>query len=474
MGVGMKRLTSMLALILALLTALAGEGLAQLRLLPASEYDRIAVRIPQAVSRNLEAMQRSNDFERLAKFRAKNRYRKIARPVGMLKLLLQDQTGKTGTSLCTASIVSRDFILTNNHCVPGPVGYRILLAKIQMEYLDSKNTRSVRVYAVDPKPVETDEFLDYTILRVSGNPGAVYGTVKISAQAPEKREAIFIVHHPEGLPQILSRKDCFIDRLEGREFVHSCDTLGGSSGSPIFSDNTSEMIGLHYAGGRDGNFGKSIAAILERSQVFCRDEEAIGVVASLSGPRRCVPVRAATTKTATGAKPRPVPPPPARQDAEAWKMVKTSEDIDLLREFMREFPDSRYVRLARFRIKVLQKGKANKLAAQDQERRRREARERQRLADERRRRIEEERGLADDGSLYTVQVFSTRTQKTAKDLAIRLKNKGFPAYVSRFQSSRNEVRYRVRVGKTTKARALELSDRLKREGGIRKAQLTKL
>ena len=68
-----------LFLSMALMVALAGEGLAQLRLLPASEFQRIAVRIPQAVSRNLEAMQQSNDFEFLAKFRTKNRYRRIAR-----------------------------------------------------------------------------------------------------------------------------------------------------------------------------------------------------------------------------------------------------------------------------------------------------------------------------------------------------------------------------------------------------------
>jgi len=82
--------------------------------------------------------------------------------------------------------------------------------------------------------------------------------------------------------------------------------------------------------------------------------------------------------------------------------------------------------------------------------------------------------VADDGSLYTVQVFSSQYQKNAQDLANRLKNKGFPAYVSRFQSSRNEVRFRVRVGKTTKTRAIELSDRLKREALMREPQLTKL
>ena len=82
MTVGMTLFFSV-ALLPAVFFAAAGEGLAQLRLLPASEFQRIAVRIPQAVSRNLEAMQQSNDFEFLAKFRAKNRYRRIARPVGM-------------------------------------------------------------------------------------------------------------------------------------------------------------------------------------------------------------------------------------------------------------------------------------------------------------------------------------------------------------------------------------------------------
>lgn len=79
-----------------------------------------------------------------------------------------------------------------------------------------------------------------------------------------------------------------------------------------------------------------------------------------------------------------------------------------------------------------------------------------------------------DGSLYTVQVFSSRYQKNAQEMVRRLKTKGFPAYMNRFESADKQVVYRVRVGRTSKARAQTLSDQLKQNENMRDPVITKL
>ena len=52
----------------------------------------------------------------------------------------------------------------------------------------------------------------------------------------------------------MTREDCFVVKLpaDGRakdtDFSHLCDTMGGSSGSPVLSRRSLEVIGLHHLG----------------------------------------------------------------------------------------------------------------------------------------------------------------------------------------------------------------------------------
>lgn len=75
---------------------------------------------------------------------------------------------------------------------------------------------------------------------------------------------------------------------------------------------------------------------------------------------------------------------------------------------------------------------------------------------------------------YTVQVFSSKAEKNARELVKRLKYRGFSAYLNRFQSADNQVWYRVRVGRTDRAGAEILSGRLKSEANMKDPQVRKL
>jgi cell division septation protein DedD len=81
---------------------------------------------------------------------------------------------------------------------------------------------------------------------------------------------------------------------------------------------------------------------------------------------------------------------------------------------------------------------------------------------------------ADDGSLYTVQVFSSQRQDSARRLMERLQGQGFSAYLNRFETADRQVWYRVRVGKTDHAGAEALQSRLRAEAKLKNPQIQKL
>ncbi|MEM6648309.1 MAG: serine protease, partial [Bacteroidota bacterium] len=134
---------------------------------------------------------------------------------------------------------------------------------------------------VNISPVEANRDLDYAILSVQGNPSATYGTVPLYVRDPLPQEELFLIHHPAGLTQRITRQGCrlsdSIRAVYGSELRHRCDTKGGSSGALIFSDNQENgrfyVVGLHYAGFAQQtndayNSAKRFTALLEQSPIL--------------------------------------------------------------------------------------------------------------------------------------------------------------------------------------------------------------
>lgn len=70
--------------------------------------------------------------------------------------------------------------------------------------------------------------------------------------APNVGDKVYMIHHPKGWPKKISRKEdgskCRIIDTTSNTFKTDCDSIGGSSGSPVFRDSDDKLIGLHYAG----------------------------------------------------------------------------------------------------------------------------------------------------------------------------------------------------------------------------------
>jgi S1-C subfamily serine protease len=224
-----------------------------------------------------------------------------------------------GTFPCTAFLVSNEHLLTNHHCVPGVLddpragATRILSVTWLAGFTRAGLIEEAEGFAVAVTPVEASEPLDYAVLRVEGDPASRYPVLPLSAAMPTPGMPYWIIGHPRGEAQRISREGCRAAQpaTEDRRLRHTCDTLGGNSGSPIFDSSARQVIGLHNAGNdRVGiNYGIPMALILDASKVLRAAEpaqpqplplvmslhpEALGVGAELSvvadAPAGCTPL----------------------------------------------------------------------------------------------------------------------------------------------------------------------------------------
>ena len=267
------------ALLLASSLVMPASAQTGLLLFPANQYGRASLTMPQTAS-GLSTIQLQNvlgrnaNFERLDNYRPQDRFRRIALPVGRLDLLVSGPMG-TGVGNCTASILSERYIVTNSHCFPAGQG-AVRQASLLMDFYSEDAEAVARRFEVRSVPVERDAELDYAIAEVLGNPSATFGRVALEPRDPEPGESLLVVHHPMGMPKHMTRGGCRAHApvaIQGTDIRHRCDTLPGSSGSPILSEASGRMIGLHYGGSPNPgpntwNSGKRLTEIAARSTIL--------------------------------------------------------------------------------------------------------------------------------------------------------------------------------------------------------------
>jgi formylglycine-generating enzyme required for sulfatase activity len=239
-------------------------------------------------------------FEPIADFPPDDPIRVLGRAVGRLDILMTAPDGVRGVANCTATLIDRNKILTNHHCVPGPHGAVIERVLVRFGYLELGSTTS-RSFEVDLNPIEANRALDYAVLRVEGDPAGAFGIAPLNVRSAQTNEPLFIIHHPAGQPQRLTRAFCRANpkvALEGSALRHQCDTLPGSSGSLIFAQRNNALVGLHNLGGlvagdtQSFNRGIDAVALKGGSAQFaalcCASPRCDGVEALVGSERRCL------------------------------------------------------------------------------------------------------------------------------------------------------------------------------------------
>jgi V8-like Glu-specific endopeptidase len=175
------------------------------------------------------------------------------------------------TAMCTGFLIDDERMLTNEHCINRQDACASAMAIFGLELLETGGLRETTKYRCQ-KFIASDHELDVAIIRLDGKPGLVWGHMILNDRKIVGGEQTYMIQHPAGQPKQISRKDCSVTTAAAdgnganTDFGHKCDTLGGSSGSPVLGSDFT-VVGLHHLGfdSTDGRWvGENRAVRMER------------------------------------------------------------------------------------------------------------------------------------------------------------------------------------------------------------------
>lgn len=169
---------------------------------------------------------------------------------------------KNNTFSCTAFRVGPQLFMTNFHCTEIEPCEKIrfrsyyekgMPATKQKFYQCAKLLTAIKKY--DLAVYSVQETIDDI-------PMVILTDRSLNTQAP-----LFLASHPGGMVKKIDKSDdCKLqiveefNKYERVNITHSCDTMGGSSGSPVFDLGSRHVVALHW-GGNSNQVGKFNHAI---------------------------------------------------------------------------------------------------------------------------------------------------------------------------------------------------------------------
>jgi hypothetical protein len=169
-----------------------------------------------------------------------------------------------GNTLCTAWRVGpNNRMLTNHHCFSSTAQARDTEVWFNYQCLIcGADVAEDPVKVNGSKVIATDETYDYTLFSVDDfSKISRFGHLTLADRQARSGEELYIPQHPNGEPTKLAIDSdvdngaCKVDdpTFDGyataSDVSYRCDTDFGSSGSPVLSRSTHEVIALHHFGG---------------------------------------------------------------------------------------------------------------------------------------------------------------------------------------------------------------------------------
>lgn len=163
-------------------------------------------------------------------------------------------------SRCTGFLISENILMTNHHCIPTSSHSRGVTAVFNHVKGVSKSSHTKYDCSTF---IGNNSKLDYALLKCKGFPGRTYGFVELDDTQMTRGDEIYIVQQN---CDYYSDRDCDYTKKYSLgsisqvadEYTHNADTLGGSSGSPVFDKETNSVIAIHHAGLGNNGMGRGV------------------------------------------------------------------------------------------------------------------------------------------------------------------------------------------------------------------------
>ena len=179
---------------------------------------------------------------------------------------IYQENGGTGTGFfCNIPYFNKPFLMTNNHVLKKEDIENNKIIKLEIN-------EEIKVIKLDSERKKyTNEELDITFIEIKSDKDDIKNYMEIDKDINKNEEkleleyrnkSIYIIHYPKGE---LNVSYGLIDNLiKCKKIYHCCNTEYGSSGSPILSMKTYEVIGIHYGGNSKRNIGTFIKYAIQQ------------------------------------------------------------------------------------------------------------------------------------------------------------------------------------------------------------------
>lgn len=170
-----------------------------------------------------------------------------------------------GRSLCTGwRVGATNRLFTNNHCLASDTEVRSTEVWFNYQKTSCNGSEYAgTVKVTGAELLKTDYALDYSLFTVNDFAQiAGFGHLGLEVRPPSLGELIYIPQHGAGNPKELAIESdqnsgglCQIDvavtngRATDSDTGYYCDTIGGSSGSPVLAAASNRVLALHHFGG---------------------------------------------------------------------------------------------------------------------------------------------------------------------------------------------------------------------------------
>ena len=167
------------------------------------------------------------------------------------KYISQPQWG-----FCSGSLVAPDVILTAGHCVANV--NECAMTKIVFDYQvhdkdeQFKKFKSEQVFSCKEIIYRTEQAqgADFALIRLD-RPALNRTALKFADSAIVFKDQLLIIGYPLGLPLKFAFDGKVRSALNDKFFVGEVDTFTGNSGSPVFNQQTLELVGVLSRGEKD-------------------------------------------------------------------------------------------------------------------------------------------------------------------------------------------------------------------------------
>lgn len=177
----------------------------------------------------------------------------------------------TPKGLGTGFLIAPDIVMTNHHVIPSSAVASQTQVEFNYQIAFDGSFESTCRYRLDPEMFCTDRELDFSLVKVQSgihSPSlSQWGYLMLNPNAdPIPGEHVSIIQHPNGgLKQIVMTNNQVVE-VRAPYVWYAADTMGGSSGSPVFNDQW-QVIALHHAAADNGyNEGILVSHIKQRAE----------------------------------------------------------------------------------------------------------------------------------------------------------------------------------------------------------------